>query len=261
MRIISKFKDYYDGVQYVGGYSKDERCYVRETKLIENFDMSLLPPDFVKCYRAYGTNNKCFDLETRTLYSGFVIFCGKLIPFITTKNLIYHPSINTSQSYLCEQNIVKHYEIISKGRVYISDTEFPNYWCFDLQSVIDKTGLNGNRGGISLDSYDLNARQLLPPKKCMEQFFSYNGFDVNHINIKYESPIIVCVDRKCYINPILSEMNFQKYMDSYTTYQEIDMFIGNVLVNDNDKMIKLKDEDRLYKAGFDKYSFRKEKQK
>lgn len=57
---------------------------------------------------------------------------------------------------------------------------------------------------------------------------------------------------------ILSDIEFFKVMDSQRTFQEIEMFIGNVLVNGNNKdMVGISDADRISQHGFDNWSFRK----
>lgn len=255
MKIISKFKDYYDGVQI---YGCEGPHFVRTTKKIENFDMSLLPEDFRNCcgghyYKGWGNyiskHDKQWTKLDRDLYSGFVIFCGKLYPFITTKDIVYHPDFYPS--YQAEKFIVERSKLPTQ---YICDKSYSNEWLYSFDKVIDKFGL------IKTNDKKNFYRRWYNDYQQVKTLFDYKGFDVSHINIKYQTPIIVWIKDKCYSNPILDEIRFQKEVDSFSTYQEIEMFIGNVLVNDNDKMIKLSDKDRLHKAGFDKYSFRKDKE-
>lgn len=62
-------------------------------------------------------------------------------------------------------------------------------------------------------------------------------------------------------NPCLKYLDFIKVMDPFTAFNEIQYFLSNILVsNDSDSMLKISDESMLYKKGFDKFSFRKDKQ-
>lgn len=54
----------------------------------------------------------------------------------------------------------------------------------------------------------------------------------------------------------LSEMNFASVVPPWEAYQEIEMYLGTILVNDKTDMIKVSDETKLKKYGFDKWSFK-----
>ena len=59
------------------------------------------------------------------------------------------------------------------------------------------------------------------------------------------------------INPKLSQLNFEKQFDPYSAYQEIEMWIGGVLTN-NETIPEISDKDKINQHGFDKWSFRKQ---
>lgn len=61
------------------------------------------------------------------------------------------------------------------------------------------------------------------------------------------------------INGKLSDYEFYKVFNSFDAFQEIGMFIGGVLVSSENTIINISDSDRIKQYGFDKYSFRKEK--
>lgn len=54
----------------------------------------------------------------------------------------------------------------------------------------------------------------------------------------------------------LGKIGFASVIDPWTAYQEIEMFLGSLLVDDKDKMVVLSDKSKALKYGFDKYSFR-----
>jgi len=55
-------------------------------------------------------------------------------------------------------------------------------------------------------------------------------------------------------------MEFFKIVDPFTAFQELSMFIGGIMGGKSPIMIEVADKDRIAKHGFDKFSFRKEKQ-
>jgi len=64
------------------------------------------------------------------------------------------------------------------------------------------------------------------------------------------------------LNPNLKELEFQKFIDPYTTYQELDMFMSNQLSTDSVHPIMPVGTDVVIaeSKGFNKASFRSEKQ-
>lgn len=54
----------------------------------------------------------------------------------------------------------------------------------------------------------------------------------------------------------LKSMEFNKAMDPWSAYQEIDMYLGSTLVSDVDAMVRITDKDRIAQHGFDKWSFK-----
>lgn len=62
--------------------------------------------------------------------------------------------------------------------------------------------------------------------------------------------------------PTLSGIGFPKVVDPYQAYQQLSQFISNDLATEPDKMVKIADEKiHLIKHGFDKHTFRKLPQK
>jgi len=57
-------------------------------------------------------------------------------------------------------------------------------------------------------------------------------------------------------NECLNELEFFRVMDTYTAYQEIQMFLGN-LAQPNKPIPEIPDKDMVSIKGFDKWSFRK----
>lgn len=58
----------------------------------------------------------------------------------------------------------------------------------------------------------------------------------------------------------LREYDFARSMDPYTLFQELSMFVGGVLPRNPNPMVVIKDDKiKIAKHGFDKWSFRKQK--
>ena len=77
--------------------------------------------------------------------------------------------------------------------------------------------------------------------------------------IKYKNDSVP--DMQLIINPCLKDYEFYRVFDPYTCYQEISMYVGNNLVEDPNKAWPIGDKLKVQSHGFDKYSFRKDKQK
>ena len=54
----------------------------------------------------------------------------------------------------------------------------------------------------------------------------------------------------------LRRLHFGSIMPAWEAYQELEMFLGTILVNDNDKMVTVSEQSKLAKHGFDKWSFK-----
>ena len=60
------------------------------------------------------------------------------------------------------------------------------------------------------------------------------------------------------IDPVLKDYNFQKVLDPFTAYQELDQWIGGVL-GQNPQPEEVADKYKIQQHGYDKWSFRKHK--
>jgi len=83
------------------------------------------------------------------------------------------------------------------------------------------------------------------------------------LNLKYKTPILTLV-RERYgqfritLNPSLKELDFQKIHDPFWTFQELERFLFNDMVEPQDPSINITDKLKAESHGFNgKYSFRK----
>jgi hypothetical protein len=92
------------------------------------------------------------------------------------------------------------------------------------------------------------------------------GLNVEHsklLDIHHElnAPVILIRNRDYVLNPVLKDLSFARKYDSFTAYQDLEMFISGVMGGNSPMMITIEDKYRIQSHGFDKYSFRKGKSK
>lgn len=226
MYIISKHKDYYDGVVGTTGIDKSiiyERHEVSTDKRDEfpSFytrdswkEMRDNPLDRMNYIRL--KSDKYED------YSLFVVgFCGKL--YLGWKLL-----------YKNEFNGVDEFDVS-----YDRD-EIESYFTIEKNFEIKLDNLYNY-----INNYD-----------ALDIFRKYNTpvflMDLNSTIKRYHRK------EEFIINPILKNYEFYKVFETFTAFQEISMFIGGVLGSGEKDIIEISDKHKIAKHGFDKWSFRKE---
>lgn len=238
MYIISKNKDYYDGV--VGTVGMDKTLvYERDTEEIT--DSKLMPKEFRGTRNSgwHGVNRENpflnigyadIDREKTKKYTDrnfFVIgFCGKLYLgwklFYKTQEVVYDHLEDVTKV-----DIVYGYENVKN---FIRES----YWRGNLNDDIEYV--------LSYNPIDI-FRNINAP------VFLY---DTNRSSPRNSDAFIV--------NPILKDWEFYKVVDSFTAFQEISMFLGGVLGRGEKEIIVVEDKYKIAQHGFDKWSFRKEPQ-
>ena len=63
------------------------------------------------------------------------------------------------------------------------------------------------------------------------------------------------------LNPHYNDYEFYKVFDSFTAFQEIQMFMGGVLGSGEKEIVEVADKYKIGQHGFDKWSFRREPDK
>lgn len=142
MKIISKFKDYYDGGAVYG--IDQERIYIRESKLVYDDDVS-----------GVGFN--------------IIGFCGKLYPFVS--RLPFYPDDNSDYNpkdlTLFGDDILEYeFEEIENNTPYISETKYKKV----------KRNYNDRRRYYQIDSREKlaeNIKQASNNKKLLNIFLKY----------------------------------------------------------------------------------------
>jgi hypothetical protein len=246
MLIISKFKDYYDGVVGTTGIDKTI-VYNRESKEFNPKDKDY--PKFL--FNSYSLRKKLDinpiidltpysspflkkDIVYKT-YQYFVIgFCGK--QYIGFK-LFYRDYIDNNE---IKYDIIYGYDNIAN---YLDMTKKSYHNNNNFEERYNKI--------INFDYIDI-FREFNIPIFVYEDSVGFSIFNKpikkTHINFKF------------IINPILKDYEFYKVFDTYQTFQEISMFLGGVLGNNGKDIVEVDNKTKILKYGFDlKTSFRKDK--
>jgi len=229
MLIISKYKDYYDGVVGTVGIDKTI-VFDRTTEEID--DHKKYPEPFIspswdeknnnKLLRGFSFRNKTTKYKDANYF--IVGFCGKLY-------LGFRMYLN-EQDRECTSSSTIHYTYeINEFKKYFKHFAWDTTMFDDFINAVKE-----------YDCTELH-RKLNTPIFLL---------DTNpQIHIKSTSVFV--------INPILKDYEFYKVFDSFTAFQEISMFIGGVLGTGEKSIIEVSDKDKIISRGFDyKWSFRKE---
>ena len=239
MRIISKFKDYYDSALAFG---QDKTVvFVRDNQYLdpkrpENKILETVLPKF-------NINTKTKNNTQIAFGPVLVVFCGKLYRGVMCnrktkpepiKGLVYQLDENeTKVFYKCDE--LEDYLTLYGMKL---PEERKYFWQTDRNSDNLKTYL-ANQGTLELSEY------------CISNRFVTLTFmeDVATDNYRRE--------QTWYANSSLSHAQFYKVFDSFSAYQELDMFISGTLPQSTAMPIQIEDKYRIQQHGFDKYSFRK----
>jgi hypothetical protein len=238
MYIISKKKDYYDGV--VGTMGIDRSIvYARETQTFENW--TSFPKEF-RPNKPYNSRykNHFLNLDHHTLhskpiiegYSSFIVgFCGKL--YIGWK--LYRKVPNPYSVSTIVTDITYDYELVKK---YVKTVS----WYSNLDDDMEY-----------IKSYDPMHifRDLKSPIFVYDS--DRNGTSMNPYRRRNSDVFIV--------NPILNEYKFYTVIDSFTAFQELSMFMGGILGSGEKEIVEVEDKYKITQHGFNKWLFRREPEK
>lgn len=252
MKIISKFKDFYDSALSYGAdesiiyirnsieYEIDKnRQYYKQLKKIEY-------PESLKQYidLFYNSPSRDFNFSKKDniqITSSILGFCGQIYPIFNVK--------------LDDQSEVKHfYDVILLKKFIdplIKDKK-------DLYFYTERFYFSGS--GFYNREYLFSEKDI---KRYINDIKNLNkNKDILNVFFDIESPIFLISSLKykqiVEINPILKDIEFFKIKDAYTTFGEISQFISGILPSNKKNLIKFTDKEKLQSHGFDDWSFKKE---
>ncbi len=240
MRIISSFRDFYDGVQKEG--QDLNLLYIRNSSQII-FDNKFKQGrwghwqdgyPFARIER-WGSGN---HLTSRDYTIGF---CGKLYPAVKL-------SISKYKNYAWEETDIKICYSLSSVVDYIVQ-RFPNK---EVNLFMTKR-YNSTWTGLSIETF-----------KSFFKWFDSNNAKHESLFVDNKAPVFVGKvenhERVINFNCDLQPYEFYRVKDPYTAFQDISMWLSNQ-ANPHKPIPAVSDKDLASAKGFDKWSFRKEPSK
>lgn len=239
MYIISKRKDYYDGVAGTTGIDKtivynrqiievDEKDYPRVFQRYNAFSNKNPSP-----FNKIGSVDVKYELRAAGVYGHAAIFiigfCGKL--YVGCK--LYSEG-ETDASY--------------GGKKLITTITY------DMENL---KGLLQDYGWSGKFEDNLNYVLTYDPIEIFREFNSPVFVYDNDYGRTYFPNSNWSNNHKFFINPLLKEYQFYKVFDAVQAFQEISMFLGGVLGKGEKEIVEVADKYKIGQHGFDKWSFRK----
>ncbi|MFK8054860.1 MAG: hypothetical protein AB8F78_01970 [Saprospiraceae bacterium] len=253
MKIISKYKDFYDDVQALGidktlTYRRFQNtCAVENLSGFIEFNESVwknLPEPYriLPTGESHHTSNELIIIE----YSS-IGFCGKLYPYIRSVKQINNTVLSSSTFY----NGKEAHEFTLKLQIKFPKLEFMNE--FDRCKKPTEQELNKY---IDTSSFKKERTEWF--QEVNSPIFIFNE-DPYKKDIKSDPHKITNKSSLGFIltNPILREFEFYKIMDNYTCHQALSQYLGGVLTDRETLKDNLTDLQKVRQHGFNKkYGFR-----
>ncbi len=221
MRIISKTKDYYDGMGVVYGIDP-MITYVRQPSDLSDQIGDFLPKDYRKIVNHHFSISRDFvrnNSEFSKIEPFIIGFCGK--GYIGWK------------IYKIKKNDIGN------------EIEYIHEISYDAEYVLKKI--------IQKDKYGFNSFQFKWLKDSIDLVLSKIKIDTFK---EIHAPIFVLDGHNFIANPSnLKDYKFYKIFDGVQAFQEISMFIASNL-NDKENIIEIEDKYKKEQHGMDKWSFR-----
>jgi len=225
MRIISKFKDYYDITMQHGFDS--EVVYIRnQTECPYN----------LKDIKLYEIYQYCLDkFKLHSYYISHDAFFNFNIQHKSKRHPNYYIYSYVKPIYIGFCGVI--YKLLSINIKH----EFFIYSFEDMKKLYD------------------NKNIIIDDKIDWKLFFE--PLEDDSIFVKIENPIwsaqIRTTSPFITINPRLSNYEFYKIFNSYNAYQQIYRYLCSVLCKNKLTVTDISDENKIHKHGFDKWSFKK----
>ena len=232
MRLVSKIRDYYDGV--IRTTANDKSTFFNREQDEFKFKLSIAPFEKLK------TDDFEYDF-----FHHIVGFCGEMHPCIEIyKQSQYGYGSETNYAYSFD-DIEKLIPLDAKSSL---STITKRYRQMNNHIRIMKNWLEQ---GVET-SYWRNEQYSIKGDKRLKKIFTDK-------RIVYYDICNRCRWGKfsLYIHPILKDIQFYKVFDSYSCFQKIEHYLNNELIKPDEIDYVPTDKLKVQSHGFDKWSFRK----
>ncbi len=258
MKIISKYKDYYDGVQSLGLdkttiYKRQEQKV--ETPKLNDTENKL---DELLNYGSLITLRPISDKIEKDLYLlGLLIgFCGKIYQCKYVLEHCHKSKTPNAYFFYSKDELVLFLK--TKEKEYFLDDlkyEVPGSWRKkkELHWVDAISEFDSPFENMSYLFHEIGQPAFLYPSYI---------FDFELVKILSYTGAVQRPKENFIVNPKLKNVGFHKVKDAYQCYQEIEQFLNGVLGNSEKTTDNRTDVEKIKSHGFDlKYGFRKRKKK
>jgi len=224
MRIYSSFRDYYDVVNTT--YNKeDTTIFTRETstsKLKYPFDYKSWRSGIMPAIK----DRSSFERGSIEIANCFFLVAGRLYPQIVIHSKDSKSFHYSASSVKQELTRLKAYDSIFNDRTIYHGTKWK-----EVESLFSVY-----TGSEMLMDFAIEHKIVI-------------GYDAEYDKFNHNRFLV--------INPRLHDYGFEKTLDPYTIYQELEMFLSNALVNVDSPQTNQSSEEKILSHGFDlKTSFR-----
>lgn len=249
MKIISKFRDYYDTAQCYGYCGESEvifnRKEIRESCKISPFLKDLFSSEDRAEFQVFDLLSLMIPKSRSIAKIGIIGFCGKLyFPIILQDNAFY--SIDRMVEYMENSHMLKYPGIYqNEFKASLSAIDLPPSLRYSKSRVTVRDKMKAQYSRVS---------SLLRKDNKLYDLF-----------LKYKTPCFF-LEQRGYagqdtglltINCNLSTLRFFEQVPPAQAYQEIEMYFGSVLVSEPNPPQITNDVILAEKKGFDrKISFR-----
>lgn len=239
MRIISKFKDYYDSCTALGFDAGV--VWVREQKTCSASGTFFKELPFPSLYGFTVSTRQC-GLHIAPS-PRIVLFCGKLVPcIVVTETEPGKNPPNCSSKFFYDVDSFDSY--VAKHGRDLSQIVRSRFW-----------GEDQFKGKEGLFRWFESVAQF--QRKALD--WSVSSRVVCAVYPHREDGCLSPNEAPVQLNPSLKHLEFYKHLPATTAFQEVSMFVGGVLPQSTAMPIQISDKDRIAQHGFNKYSFRKQK--
>jgi len=237
MRIISKIHDYYDGALR-SSVSDKTYTFIRETKELPDINYNI--PSAIEI------EGKKFNWN---LYPGFIGFCGKVYPFY---KVVKFDNFNQE---VIEESCHYSMDTLNKLGIDLGVKRKTRRWYsdYDIKAITKwlEKGTNMRVWGTSYDiNKDHNIINVFKNERVAYFVYLHTGRGLGYTFTRI---------REAY--PILKDYDFGKVFDSYSAFQEIEMYLTNILVKPDEIkqgiLDTITDDLKAQSKGYDKWSFRR----
>lgn len=229
MKIISKFKDYYDSETYNLGedvfYDRNMNLrYIENNIIKEGTEVKNCIEIFKKYLPRYYTPFKRYKTKDikQELYFNIVFIGDKIVPYCTLYFGDYY-------NYIIGKNI-----------------EYINIFNNDIDNTLHTDIIRRSKNHLNTNYFTLFNKIREITKEPIVSFSSYNNYSNISNLIKMNNGVM--------LNPSLKELGFSKIIKPSEIIQELELFIKKY--NNVEKDIKFSNELKILNAGFDSKSFR-----